>query len=135
MTELKATRRDVLIAAIACFLFGTITGAYLVRQWPDKTIAPSPRTVVFVYESSEMALPVHWHEARLQLEERDHTVYVIDDDVITGGGDVPVYLVPAIEHARRIGLPALIVLQDDLLLLGTSVPDTWEKIVGAVHEA
>jgi hypothetical protein len=106
--------RRLALAVSAGLLVGYLTGWAVHRQRPEVPAVPTgPYVVAIVHETLETGVPLYAHQVRGTLERQGHTVYVIDDDVVTGEGRTPAHLAPLVEQARSVGLPALIVTTAD----------------------
>jgi hypothetical protein len=57
---------------------------------------------------------------------------VFDKDVITGGGEVPAQIKPAIQAAVNNGLPALVVLAKGEVISVQNLPSSEAEILEAV---
>ena len=69
----------------------------------------SPTLVAVVYESNDTTLPPYVIGAVREITEQGIEARIIDDDVISGSGDIPPSILAVIEAARQHGLPALVV--------------------------
>lgn len=105
-----------------------------VTDTPPPPVVDTKSLVSIVYESSEMPVPRQVHNARFELEAKGYECRVVDADVVTGLGTVPVHMRVAIEAARSQGLPALIVTNGDKVLRKMALPATDVEIVKAVTQ-
>ena len=93
--------------------------------------APSPDTVVVVYESSESIPEPYVTGALKTLSSEGLQTRVLDKDVTTGEGEVPIQVQAAINSATE--LPSLVVLSGDTVISSQPLPSTYDGILGAVR--
>lgn len=106
----------------------------VVSEEPAPPVIDAKALVSIVYESSATPVPRQVHNARFELEAKGYEVRVVDADVVTGTGTVPLPLKPAIEAARAQGLPALVITNGEKVLKKIALPATAEEIVKAVSQ-
>jgi len=93
--------------------------------------APAPDTVVVVYESSESIPEPYVTGALKTLSSEGLQTRVLDKDVTTGEGEVPIQAQAAINSATE--LPSLVVLSGDTVISSQSLPSTYDGILEAVR--
>ena len=92
---------------------------------------PAPDTVVVVYESSESIPEPHVTGALKTLSSEGLQTRVLDKDVTTGEGEVPIQAQAAINSATE--LPSLVVLSGDTVISSQPLPSTYDGILEAVR--
>ncbi len=90
-----------------------------------------PSMVVVVYESSESPLGSYVVGALKELSVEGLETRIIDKDVTTGEGEVPVQVKAAINSATQ--LPSLSVLSGDKVISTQPLPPTFDGILEAVR--
>ena len=93
--------------------------------------APSPDTVVVVYESSESIPEPYVTGALKVLSSEGLQTRVLDKDVTTGEGEVPVQVEAALSVSAN--LPSLVVLSGDTVISSQPLPSTYDGILEAVR--
>ena len=93
--------------------------------------APAPDTVVVVYESSESIPEPYVTGALKTLSSEGLQTRVLDKDVTTGEGEVPIQAQAAINSATE--LPSLVVLSGDTVISSQPLPSTYDGILEAVR--
>ena len=93
--------------------------------------APTPDTVVVVYESSESIPEPYVTGALKALSSEGLQTRVLDKDVTTGEGEVPIQVQAAINSATE--LPSLVVLSGDTVISSQPLPSTYDGILEAVR--
>jgi len=93
--------------------------------------APTPDTVVVVYESSESIPEPYVTGALKALSSEGLQTRVLDKDVTTGEGEVPIQVQAAINSATE--LPSLVVLSGDTVISSQPLPSTYDGILEAVQ--
>ena len=93
--------------------------------------APAPDTVVVVYESSESIPEPYATGALKTLSSEGLQTRVLDKDVTTGEGEVPIQAQAAINSATE--LPSLVVLSGDTVISSQPLPSTYDGILEAVR--
>ena len=93
--------------------------------------APSPDTVVVVYESSESIPEPYVTGALKTLSAEGLQTRVLDKDVTTGEGEVPVQVEAALSVSAN--LPSLVVLSKGNVVSSQSLPSTYDGILEAVR--
>ena len=93
--------------------------------------APATDTVVVVYESSESIPDPYVTGALKTLASEGLQTRVLDKDVRSGGGEVPVQVRAAIASSAR--LPSLVVLSKGNVVSSQSLPSTYDGILEAVR--
>ena len=93
--------------------------------------APSPDTVVVVFESSESIPDPYVTGALKTLASEGLQTRIIDKDVRSGGGEVPVQVRAAIASSAQ--LPSLVVLSKGNVVSSQSLPSTYDGILEAVR--
>ena len=93
--------------------------------------APAPDTVVVVYESSESIPEPYVTGALKPLSSEGLQTRVLDKDVTTGEGEVPIQAQAAINSATE--LPSLVVLSGDTVISSQPLPSTYDGILEAVR--
>ena len=106
----------LLILAVLVFVF---SGSVLP---PDKA--------VLVYESEGYTPPAGVAAA---LSESGLDTRVVDQDVVTGDGKTPADVAPAINAAKKHGLPAVVLLRGGVVVDVFSVPETAEALREALE--
>ena len=92
---------------------------------------PAPSMVVVVYESSESIPEPYVTGALKTLSSEGLQTRVLDKDVTTGEGEVPIQVQAAIKSATQ--LPSLVVLSGDTVISSQPLPSTYEGILEAVR--
>jgi hypothetical protein len=92
---------------------------------------PAPDTVVVVYESSESIPEPYVTGALKVLSSEGLQARVIDKDVRSGGGEVPVQVQAAIASSAQ--LPSLVVLSGGNVVSSQPLPSTYDGILEAVR--
>lgn len=110
---------------------------------PSVAIGPStPPLIVLLYESQHGNLPPYAMGAANELTAAGRQVRPVDDDVVTGLGDAPTWLKPALSPGRAImgGTndsqqidDALILLDGGRVLKAVKLPASREGILEAVR--
>ena len=93
--------------------------------------APSPDTVVVVYESSEIIPEPYVTGALKTLSSEGLQTRVLDKDVTTGEGEVPVQVEAALGVSTN--LPSLVVLSGTTVISSQPLPSTYDGILEAVR--
>ena len=93
--------------------------------------APSPDTVVVVYESSESIPEPYVTGALKVLSSEGLQTRVLDKDVTTGEGEVPTQVEAALSVSAN--LPSLVVLSGNTVISSQSLPSTYDGILEAVR--
>ena len=106
----------LLILAVLVFVF---SGSVLP---PDKA--------VLVYESEGYTPPAY---VPAVLSESGLNTRVVDQDVVTGDGNTPADVAPAIDAAKKNGLPAVVLLRGDTVVDVFSVQETAEALREALE--
>jgi hypothetical protein len=92
---------------------------------------PSPDTVVVVYESSESIPEPYVTGALKVLSSEGLQTRVLDKDVTTGEGEVPVQVKTALSVSTN--LPSLVVLSGGNVVSSQPLPSTYDGILEAVR--
>ena len=92
---------------------------------------PAPDTVVVVYESSESIPEPYVTGALKVLSSEGLQTRVLDKDVTTGEGEVPVQVKTALSVSTN--LPSLVVLSNGNVVSSQPLPSTYEGILEAVR--
>ena len=116
-----AIMRKLLNTFVFCLLMIAVLGVS----------APSPDTVVVVYESSESIPEPYVTGALKVLSSEGLQTRVLDKDVTTGEGEVPVQVEAALSVSAN--LPSLVVLSGDTVISSQSLPSTYDGILEAVR--
>jgi hypothetical protein len=104
---------------------------------PDKP-APDPTTkataVVYVYEKDDGGVPsaVLAGLNRVNREQKIRAT-LFEDDSVDGTGDVPEQYKTPLAEARKVGLPALVVMAGESVLLVVKAPTTEAAVVEAAR--
>ena len=93
--------------------------------------APSPDTVVVVYESSESIPEPYVTGALKVLSSEGLQTRVLDKDVTTGEGEVPTQVEVALSASAN--LPSLVVLSNGSVVSSQPLPSTYDGILEAVR--
>ena len=93
--------------------------------------APSPDMVVVVYESSESVPEPYVTGALKLLSSEGLQTRVLDKDVTTGEGEVPVQVKTALSVSTN--LPSLVVLSSGKVISSQPLPSTYDGILEAVR--
>ena len=93
--------------------------------------APAPDMAVVVYESSESIPEPYVTGALKTLSSEGLQTRVLDKDVTTGEGEVPIQVQAAINSATE--LPSLVVLSGDTVISSQPLPSTYDGILEAVR--
>lgn len=103
---------------------------------PNPTPNPSKITAaIYVYEKSQSAVPrpVAAAISRLNVDRSagGFSGSIVEQDVVTGGGTVPKQYAPAIEAAKKEGLPALVIMAGEAVVKVVKNPTTEEQVMEA----
>ena len=116
--------------------YQTLALALLAIAWLSKHGGVAPLASIdqccIIYETGESALRPHVVAAVREIANSGIDVYMGDDDVVTGDGDVPERLAKAIEAARANGMPALVLLANGEVRQAMDLPESKEAILEAV---
>ena len=93
--------------------------------------APSPDTVVVVFESSESIPDPYVTGALKTLASEGLQTRIIDKDVRSGEGEVPVQVKTALSVSTN--LPSLVVLSNGNVVSSQPLPSTYDGILEAVR--
>ena len=113
--------RKLLNSIVFCLLLIAVLGVS----------APSPDTVVVVYESSESIPEPYVTGALKVLSSEGLQTRVLDKDVTTGEGEVPVQVKTALSVSTN--LPSLVVLSNGNVVSSQPLPSTYDGILEAVR--
>lgn len=105
---------------------------------PDKPVDPltpvtTPDLVAVIYESDDFIPPPYITGALRQLKEQGLEVRAFDKDVATGSGSVPKQIAAALAAARRIRLPALVLVREGKVTRAIRLPRSTSAILEAVN--
>jgi hypothetical protein len=119
--------RPFILLAAGLILLGGVP--LPVIPWLSAAVERKPTAVVYVYEKDDTAVPVGVTVGLDRLNrERGVVATLLEDDSTNGDGDVPGQYVPALEAARREGLPAIVVLSGSTVLSTTKAPTDADQI-------
>jgi hypothetical protein len=112
-------------------------GLVLPPAAPSKPAAPSPSVItsaVYVYEKDQTAIPpgVSAGMNRLNREKKILAV-LFEADTVDGRGQVPARYKPALDAAKRDGLPSLVVMAGDSVKKVVKSPLTEAAVMEAVQ--
>jgi hypothetical protein len=93
--------------------------------------APSPDTGVVVYASSPSSPEPYVTGALKTLSSEGLQTRVLDKDVTTGEGEVPVQVEAALSVSAN--LPSLVVLSGNTVISSQPLPSTYDGILEAVR--
>lgn len=100
--------------------------------WPVAREAVST-AAVYVYEKDSRPVPAAVTVGINRLNrERKIVATLLEDDTTDGTGEVPAQYRPALEAARRAGLPALVALSGSTVLRVVKAPATEADVLGGV---
>ena len=107
-------------------------------QPTDPTLPPLPKiptAAVYVFEKDQGTPPPAVSAAlhRLNTERESFAASAVDQDIVTGAGQVPEQFRAAIQAAKQSGLPALVVLSGSEVLRVVRDPKTVEAVMEAVQ--
>jgi hypothetical protein len=90
---------------------------------------------VYVFEKDQGTPPPAVSAAlhRLNTERESFAASAVDQDIVTGAGQVPEQFRAAIQAAKQSGLPALVVLSGSEVLRVVRDPKTVEAVMEAVQ--
>ncbi len=104
---------------------------------PDKPVDPltpvETDLVAIIYESDDFIPPPYITGALRQLREQGLEVRAFDKDVTSGSGDVPKQIAAALTAARRIRLPALVLVRNGKVTRAIRLPRSTSAILEAVN--
>jgi hypothetical protein len=110
------------------------------RPPPVDPIKPPPLTTrataaVYVFEKDQGTPPPPVSAAlhRLNTERESFVASAVDQDIVTGAGQVPEQFRAAIQAAKQAGLPALVVMSGANVLRVVRNPTTVEAVMEAVQ--
>ena len=89
-----------------------------------------PDKAVLVYESENYTPPAY---ALDELSKSGLEARVVDKDVVTGSGDTPADVAPAIDAAKKKGLPAVVLLRGATVVKVFGLPGTAEELREALQ--
>jgi hypothetical protein len=104
----------LLVCAVLVFVFGGGGGLQL---QPDKA--------VIVYESAEYTVPPFIADT---LQQSGIDARVVDQHVVTGEGKTPADVAPAIEAAKKNGLPRLVLMRGNKVAGCYAVPQNENEL-------
>ena len=113
--------RKLLNSIVFCLLLIAVLGVS----------TPAPDTVVVVYESSESIPEPYVTGALKVLSSEGLQTRVLDKDVTTGEGEVPVQVKTALSVSTN--LPSLVVLSNGSVVSSQPLPSTYDGILEAVR--
>ena len=113
--------RKLLNSIVFCLLLIAVLGVS----------TPAPDTVVVVYESSESIPEPYVTGALKVLSSEGLQTRVLDKDVTTGEGEVPVQVKTALSVSTN--LPSLVVLSNGNVVSSQPLPSTYDGILEAVR--
>ena len=90
---------------------------------------------VVVYESSEQPIAPYAMAARDRIEAAGIEYRITDKDVETGDGQTPAELKPAIDAAKAVGLPSLVIQAGETVQRVVPFPQDADAIVREVTGA
>lgn len=102
---------------------------------PPAPDSPKATAVVYVFEKDQTVVP---NAVRVALDRlnRDSSrkirATVFEDDMVNGDDDVPDQYKAPLEAARKLGLPALVVMAGDKVLVAKQNPLTVEAVMEAI---
>ena len=105
---------------------------YLLLSGSSLPVSNTPDMVAVVYESSDGIPKPYVTGALNKLNEQGLQVRIFDKDVVTGEGEIPSQIRPAIQAAVNNGLPALVVLSKGEVISVQNLPKSESEIVEAV---
>ena len=88
---------------------------------------PAPDTVVVVYESADHQIEPYVQGALRTLAEQGMQARLLDNDVVTGGGEVPSQVQAAVNSATQ--LLSLSLLSNGKLIKSEPLPASYEDIL------
>lgn len=102
--------------------------------WKVRPAVTAPATAaVYVYEKDDGGVPAAITVGVNRLNrERRIIATLLEDDTTDGTGDVPDQYRPALDAARKAGLPALVVLSGATVLRVVKAPTTEAAVMEAV---
>lgn len=121
---------------VAAALFIGLSGGQI-SGCPVNVLTPSvPPLIVMLYESEHGPLPDYARGAANELNATGREVRMADDDELTGPGEVPSWLKPALEPGRAIMGSgqlddALILLSGERVLKAVKLPASKAEILEA----
>ena len=93
--------------------------------------APAPDMAVVVYESSESIPEPYVTGALKTLSSEGLQTRVLDKDVTTGEGEVPIQVEAA--RSTATNLPSLVVLSGNTVVSSQPLPSTYDGVLEAVR--
>lgn len=130
------TRRRILgLLLLAAAVYVALSGGGLPFTIPG--VPSTPPLIVLMYEADHGPLPPYALGAASELNAAGREVRLVDDDTLTGTGEVPAWLKPAIEPGRAIMGSgqlddALIQLSGERVLKAVKLPADKAAILEAV---
>lgn len=118
---------------IVAALLGSLAALVVPQGWSLPVLAPAKPPVVVVVHRSEVSLPAYAMGAVNELRAAGRTVFVVDDDPKNGLGGVPKAVAPAVEKARDLGHPALVLLDGERVVGAIKLPASKEAILEAAQ--
>lgn len=88
--------------------------------------------VAVIYESDDFIPPPYVTGALRHLRGQGLEVRAFDKDVVSGGGDVPKQVSAALAAARKIRLPALILVRNGKVVKSVRLPNSTSGILSVV---
>lgn len=141
-------RSSATMVVICSLLIGLLvwqSGVVKLPTWVAPVVAPdkpdaTKALVVMLYEADHGPLPPHAKEAAAELSAAGREVRMVEDDVLTGLGTVPLWLQPGIKEGRaamggqsdeqQTG-DALVLIAGGKLLKAIPMPATKEAVMEA----
>jgi hypothetical protein len=104
--------------------------AVLVFAFAGDSQFQQPDRAVVVYESADYTLPSYVGSV---LQDSKLPTLVVDQHVTTGDGETPEIVSPAIDAAKKNGLPSVVLLRGDIVVDVFSVPGTEQGLKEALE--
>ncbi len=107
----------MVVAAVMLFMLGGVTAVPVDPTNPETPADPNASRMIYVIYETLDGKPAQGQVAVEALRTQGHQVRFSDDDAETADGTVPTELAPAIEPARKAGLPALVVTMGGMVVV------------------
>ena len=124
------TRDWLFIAAMLWALFHALGD-----KIPPTIVPPTNNVtaVVYVFEKDDTAVPGAVSFAMDKINRDGIEATIFDDDIVDGTGEVPDQYAVPLSEARKVGLPALVVMSGDKVVRVVKAPTTEQAVMEAIR--
>ncbi len=125
--------KPFLILIAGLILIGGVPKVPVSWPWSVAVVVPAATAAVYVYEKDATKIPTGVTVGINRLNrERKIVATLLEADTTDGTGDVPEQYRPALDAAKRSGMPALVVLSGSTVIATAKAPATEDDITRAV---